>query len=176
MRRSCSCTVIVAGLLVAGCSGAKLPSLPEIAEAFTPYPVVGPPTDIYARIARGALACWFGTGGPLKTKYIYHADADPPAKGGKAEIFVHERDNTKETLRGTPAFHVLITPDGESSTVAVENLNLAKPLAVAMEQDVHRWAAGSVGCATDGGAWKADAPPAEPPGATDAPKKNGNGA
>ncbi len=176
MRRlfTCKAGIAAAGLVIAGCSGAKLPSLPEIAEAFTPYPVVGPPTDIYARIARGALGCWFGTAGPLKTKYIYHADADPPAKGGKAEIVVHERDNTKETLRGTPAFHVLITPDGESSTVTVENINLAKPLAAAMEQDVHRWAAGSVGCATGNGEWKpqADAPPAKPPEAA----KKGHGA
>ena len=175
MRRlfTCKAGIAAAGLVIAGCSGAKLPSLPEIAEAFTPYPVVGPPTDIYARIARGALGCWFGTAGPLKTKYIYHADADPPAKGGKAEIVVHERDNTKETLRGTPAFHVLITADGKSSTVTVENINLAKPLAAAMEQDVHRWAAGSVGCATGNGEWK---PQADAPGQAPRGGQKGHGA
>lgn len=167
-----------ASLLVEGCSGAKLPSLPEIAEAFSPYPVVGPPTDIYARVARGALSCWFGKAGPLKAKYIYHAEADPPAKGGKAEIIVHERDNTKETLHGTPAFRVLITPDGESSTVAVENLNLAKPLAEGMEQDVRRWAAGSIGCATGTEDWKPQpiVPPAETPDAAKSSLKKGRGA
>ncbi len=132
-----------------------MPSLSEVAEAFSPYPVVGPPTDIYARVARGALHCWFGRSGPLKAKYIYHAEADPASKGGKAEIIIHERDNSKETLRGPAAFRVLITPDEEASKVAVENLILPKPMGEAMEHDVRRWSAGEIDCGVASAGWSA---------------------
>jgi hypothetical protein len=149
-RRS---VIAAAALLIGGCSGASLPSLSEVAEAFSPYPVVGPPTDIYARIARGALHCWFGTAGPLKAKYVYHGEADPPAKGGKAEIVIHERDNSKETLRGAPAFHVVIVPDADASKVTVENLILSKPMGAAMEHDVRRWSAGEIECNSADKGW-----------------------
>ena len=46
----------------------------------------GSATEIYSRIATGAMGCWFGASGPLKKDYIYHADADAPSRGGKAEI------------------------------------------------------------------------------------------
>ena len=45
---------------------------------------VGSATDIYARIAQGAMGCWFAVSGPLKKDYIFHASADAPSRGGKA--------------------------------------------------------------------------------------------
>ena len=157
---SASCSA-AASLLVVGCSGQSLPSLPslpDIAAALSPSPVVGPPTDIYARVARGALACWFGAAGPLKANYIYHAEAEPPEHGGKAEIVIHERDPTSENPRGIRAFRILIAPDGEASALTIENLNLPEPLAKGMEQDVRRWAAGAIGCANADKSW-APVPP-----------------
>ena len=36
---------------------------PKLAPADAPRPV-GAPTEIYTRVARGILTCWFGPGGP----------------------------------------------------------------------------------------------------------------
>ncbi len=144
-----------ASLLVGGCSGAQLPSLPEIAAALTPSPVVGPPIDIYARIARGAMACWFASKGPLKANYVYHGEAQPASQGGKAEIVIHERDRLSDNPRGLRAFHIVIVPDGDASALTVENVNLPDPLGKAMEQDVHRWAAGAIGCQASDNGWVA---------------------
>jgi hypothetical protein len=158
-------------VVAAGCSGSggpSLPSLPQIAEALslTEAPVVGPPTEVYARIARGVMACWFGTSGPLKPNYIYHAEAEPASQGGKAEILIHERDRKTETQRGLRAFRVAITPQGESTRLAVENLAMAEPLATSMQDDVRRWASGAIGCTRAEGDWaplKPSAPSPSPP-------------
>ncbi len=71
-------------LIVGGCSGAtppSLPSLPELTGTITEAPIVGSPTEVYERIARGVLSCWFGTNGPLKANYVYHAEAEPAGEG-----------------------------------------------------------------------------------------------
>ena len=138
----------MACLFLAACSGASLPELaPEGTGTLKEAPIVGAPTDIYARVARGALTCWFGKAGPLKDDYVYHARAEPPAKGGKAKIVIHERNTSVENPRGLRAFRVSITPDGESSKIAIENLKMPKPLGAMMDNDVHRWARGDIGCA-----------------------------
>lgn len=158
-----------ASLLAGGCSNVSppvLPSLAEITNALTKHQVEGPPTDVYARVARGAMACWFGTSGPLKANYIYHAEAQPAGQGGSAEIVIHERDRKSENPRGLRAFRVSITPDGESSFLIVENHKLAEPLAKSMEEDVRRWAAGAIGCSEGDGGWAPRAP-----GMPDDPKK-----
>lgn len=135
-------------LALGGCSGANLPELvPEGTGTVHEAPIVGTPTDIYARVARGALACWFGKAGPLKDTYVYHANAEPPSKGGKAKIVVHERESSAENPRGLRAFRISIVPDGESSKIAIENLKLPEPLGTSMENDVQRWARGGIGCA-----------------------------
>jgi hypothetical protein len=148
-------------LFLAGCSGAGLPDLaPEGTGSLKEAPIVGAPTDIYARVARGALACWFGKAGPLKADYVYHASAEPPAKGGKAKIVIHDRaTNTKDT-RGLRAFRISIVPDGESSKIAIENLKMPQPLSTTMENDVHRWARGDIGCVDANGGWAPKSPKA----------------
>lgn len=154
-----TCTVL--GLLAGGCTSASpLPTLPDIAEALSidEDAVVGSPTEVYSRVARGAMACWFGAAGPLKTGYVYHAAAQPAGKGGKAEIVIHERDQQSDNPKGLRAFRVQITPKGETANVAVENLKLEGPLAVSMEKDVRRWAGGAIGCAEPAGEWAPDGP------------------
>ena len=87
-RSSGLVTPILTGILVlstlAGCAGDGAPpalSLPSPgASADAPSPlkalitpegvVVGTPTEVYTRIARGVLTCWFGAAGPLKKAYI----------------------------------------------------------------------------------------------------------
>jgi hypothetical protein len=150
-----------------GCSGtgSSLPSLPELTGSVSEAPIVGSPTEVYERIARGALTCWFGTSGPLKADYVYHAEADPPGKGGNAEIIIHERDRTSTNPKGPRAYRVAITPEKESTTLLFENLKLPEARAMALEADARRWGAGAFGCAptqTEGWSENAPAPPPLP--------------
>jgi hypothetical protein len=108
--------------------------------------VVGSPTEVYERIARGALSCWFGRAGPLKADYVYHAQAQPAGKGGNAEIVIHERDRTSDNPKGLRAWRLGIERQKDTTTLAVENLKLPEPLSASMQADAHRWAAGNVGC------------------------------
>jgi hypothetical protein len=160
MCASCGAVAILA----AGCSNATPPSLPSLSEitgTVSEAPVVGDPTEVYSRVARGAMACWFGNSGPLKTSYVYHAEAEPAGQGGKAEILIHERDRTKDTQKGEKAFRIAIAKDGEATSLAVENVRLPEPLAKSMEADVRRWGAGSIGCAAGDKGWELRSPEAE---------------
>lgn len=127
-----------------------LPSLPSISSLTKAADLpVGTPTEVYTRVARGALTCWFGASGPLKGPYIYHADADPPSKGGKAEIDVRTRDFTAADPRSLKAFHVGIEAGGEGTRVDIENVKIPEPLATRLTADVHRWAANQEGCSEE---------------------------
>jgi hypothetical protein len=154
-------------LLAGGCSNAtppKLPSLAEITGTVSEAPVVGAPTEVYERVGRGAMACWFGTSGPLKANYVYHAEAESAAQGGKAEIVIHERDRTViDNPKGPQAFKIGIAKDGEATSVAVENIKLPEPMGKSMEADVRRWAAGSIGCSEGDKGWEPKPPEAEAP-------------
>lgn len=107
----------------------------------------GSATDIYARLARGAMGCWFAVGGPLKKDYIFHATADAPSRGGKAEVVIHERDPTQPNPRGAKAYVIEIQPTGESSAnVTAENRKMSDAFAAAMTDDISRWSKGEEGC------------------------------
>lgn len=146
--RSSVCAMVCSAM--AGCTGATLPSLNEtlsqLDEAETNPVIVGPPTDIYARLARGAKTCWFGREGPLKADYVYFASADPPSKGGKAKIVIRWRDRQSEDQGGLRAYSIQIFPEKESSKLVIENIKLPEAQAESMERDVRRWAAGELGC------------------------------
>ncbi len=164
-------------LVLGGCSGLNLSELaPESTGSLHESPIVGTPTDIYARVARGALACWFGKAGPLRDGYVYHADAEPPAEGGKAKIVIHERNSSTENPRGLRAFRISIAPDGESSKISIENLKLPEPISKPMENDVHRWARGDIGCvdSNTNGAWVPKSPKAPKPKKKPSGKKGGD--
>lgn len=119
-----------------------------------PLSVMGRPTEIYERIARGALACWFGPSGALQSNYVYHADAEPPSKGGRAVIVIHERDRSSANPKGLRAYRIRIDPDNSGTIIATENLKLSELLAAAMDADARRWGAGATGCgATDAVGW-----------------------
>lgn len=133
-------------------SGLSLPSLPSLSAATVATPPatetpVGSATEIYSRVAQGAVGCWFGTKGPLKQDYIYHAEADAPSRGGKAEIVIHVRDMTQPNPRGAKAYRIRINPAGETATVGTENLKMPEIMAASMTTDVNRWAKGDQGCA-----------------------------
>jgi len=110
---------------------------------------VGSATDIYAHIARGAMACWFAVNGPLKKDYIFHAAADAPSRGGggKAVITIHRRDPSQANPRGLKAYIVEIQPTGDASAnVTVENRKMSDAYATAMTDDIARWSKGEQGC------------------------------
>lgn len=136
-----------AAVLLAGCSNATLPTLP-LPSLSAAYPQ--PPPEIYARIARGALGCWFAPAGPLKRTHVFHADVAPPSDNAGAEIVIHERDPAAASPRSIRAYRVIIKRAPEGTFVTGENLRLPAALATRMDADIHRWAKGQAGCNTEG--------------------------
>jgi hypothetical protein len=159
----------------------KLPTIDSVAaiSVSTNEKPVGSATEVYARVARGANQCWFGADGPLKKDYVYHADADAPSRGGKAEIVLHERDRSKPNPRGPKAYRIKIDPVGEQATLQTENLKMSESMAASLAGDVSRWSKGEHGCvgATTAVGWspQADQQPKDaqpPPKVASAKKKN----
>jgi hypothetical protein len=110
--------------------------------------VAAPPSvaEVYSRIARGALTCWFAPKGPLKKTHIFYADLDPASRAAGAEILIHERDLTQPSPWGKRAFRIaLTTVDGEVQVV-VENLAMDEQLAGRMKEDALQWRDGKPGC------------------------------
>lgn len=148
---------LAAAAFLAACAGAGQQAqeltLPKVGSVSQTDPVtidqpVGSATDLYARVAQGAMSCWFAANGPLKKDYIFHATADAPSRGGKAQIVIHQRDPTQPNPRGAKAYLVNIDPTGESTaTIKTENLKMSDAFAAAMTEDVGRWSKGDQGCA-----------------------------
>ena len=157
--------ILLSAPAVAGCSsGGGLTtaalSLPSLGPENQRPAVVGSAAALYTRLGRGALTCWFGANGPLRGAYIYNADAEPPSRGGRAEILIHVKEMAAESPRGVKAFRITIEPAGDQASLAVENLKVPEPLAAKLKADVDRWAAGGVGCGEGGvtSAWSPQAP------------------
>jgi hypothetical protein len=108
--------------------------------------VSGTPTEIYTLVARGVLGCWFGAGGPLKASHVFQAEAQPPAKGGAAEIVIHERDTSYRDRRGVRAYRVSFASEATGVRVGMTALKFEEKLAQAMAKDVESWAKGGSGC------------------------------
>ena len=149
---------LLSGLALSGCAnmsdgpGLSLPALPSVASisaigAGTSERPVGSATDLYARVGRGAMACWFGANGPLKLGYIYHAEAEPASRGGGSEIIIHQREVGQPNPRGPKAYRIKIDPAGEAATIATENLKMPEASGRAMTADVERWSKGEAACA-----------------------------
>jgi hypothetical protein len=135
--------------------------------------IVGTSTDVYMRIARGVLTCWFGAAGPLKATHIYHAEAEPASKGGKSEIEIFQKDPTAQDPRSLRAYRITIVPSGSTAKVETENLKVAEPLASRLNADVMRWSSAEGGCG-DGpvtGGWSAEQLPPQPERPTKAAKQ-----
>jgi hypothetical protein len=97
-------------------------------------------------VARGALGCWFAADGPLKATHVYRAEAQPPAKGGDAEIVIHERDATVRDLRGPRAYRISFAAELSSVRVSMLATRFEPKLTRAMAKDVESWAKGGEGC------------------------------
>lgn len=168
--------IMTLGIWTSGCSSSieapswtmpeapKLPSLDSVAALTAPAeaPPAGSATELYTKVARGAVGCWFGATGPLKKDFIYHAEADAPSRGGKAEITIHQRDPTNANPRGPKAYQIKIDPKDETNAaITTANLKMPEPQSAAMAADVDRWSRGDAGCAgksTTAG-WSPETPP-----------------
>jgi hypothetical protein len=164
--------------LAAGCTPSGLPSLlgpmppesgktgpSEASNTFTsssPYEtsaiVPGNPTQVYTQVARGALGCWFGAGGPLKASHVFRAEAEPPAKGGSAEIVIHERDTSFRDQRGVKAYRIAFATEVMGVRIGMTALKFEAKRAQAMAKDVEAWAKGGSSCQL-----RALMPPPAPP-------------
>ena len=145
---------VCASLMAAGCGTTSLQQ--TLGAAMGSVSHSEPPVEIYSRIARGALSCWFGPQGSLKKTHVFHADAAPPSAGGEAEIILHERDTGAQSPRSLRWFRINVVKAGEGSTVQVENLRFPEPAAREMTADVVRWAGGNFDCSVMGvGGWGA---------------------
>lgn len=115
--------------------------------ALTPQGLVaGTTTEVYTRIARGVLTCWFGADGPLKSRYIYHAEAEPASKGGSSEIKIMTRDVEADDPRALRAYRIAIAPSEGKTRVETENVRLPEPLAQRLKSDIERWSRDEPGC------------------------------
>lgn len=167
--------VLLTLLTAAGCASSALPTLPpaqapelpkqaggetsrDAAETVSVVP--GNPTDVYALVARGAHRCWFGADGALKATHVFHAEAEPPAKGGAAEIVLHERDETLRDKRGARAFRVTFSAIPAGVRVGVDTPKMERQLAQIMTKDVMTWVKGGGECSL-----QRPAPPIPPPSA-----------
>ncbi len=123
----------------------EIPKLPS-ALAGEPGRFEGRSADIYGLIASGALTCWFAANGQLKKSHIFHADADPQAKGGAVEIAILERDLVGPKPWGPKAFKVALSQSGDQTTIEVDNLKMPEATAARMRADVFHWAQGGKDC------------------------------
>lgn len=110
----------------------------------------GTPTEVYELVARGALGCWFGAGGPLKTSHVFQAEATPPAEGGAAEIVLHERDVSLRDQRGPRAFRVTFASAPMGAQLNIANIKMTSAVGGAMAKDVETWAGNGKGCQVRG--------------------------
>jgi len=133
-------------------AGAKL--LPTLGTGETSHHALSS-AEIYARIARGANACWFGPRGRLGRSYILHADAAPSMNGGAVELVVHERAIDQPKPWGYKAFRIQLTESpgmgggAAGTSIDVENLRMPDAASVRMRAEVFQWAAGTEGCRAD---------------------------
>lgn len=118
--------------------------------------VVGTSTEVYTRIARGVLTCWFGASGPLKASYIYHAEAEPQSRGGSSEIKIMTREAEADDPRAVRAYRIAISPSGDQARVETENVRLPEPLAAQLKSDIDRWSRDEAGCGQVTAGWTAE--------------------
>lgn len=135
---------VLAACALAACSTATLPTLPKIEMPVVAYKEE--PSEIYSRLARGAMACWFSPNGPLKQTHAFHADVAPPSDNAGAEIVIHERDRAAPSPLSLRAYKITIARTPEGTAVAEQNFKLPESLAATMAQDIRRWAGGNLDC------------------------------
>jgi hypothetical protein len=108
--------------------------------------IAAPVPEVYTRIARPALACWFGPGGALKPTHVFQADLEPADRGGRSEVAIHERQTGGETLIGRRVLRIALEPSDTSTELTIENFRLPDPLFQRLRADLARWIEGATDC------------------------------
>lgn len=173
----------LASILSACAGGPSLPQLPTVGSLGTlpkiempavtiePSLILVGSTEVYTRIARGAMTCWFGPQGRLTATHIFHADAAPTLNGGGVEIVVHERAVDQPKPWGYKAFRVQLSettgmdgsPGGGGTRITVDNVRMSDTEAPVMRAEVYQWASGTDGCKVSTPSVVATAPAASAP-------------
>ncbi|MGE0628041.1 MAG: hypothetical protein AB7O43_09485 [Hyphomicrobiaceae bacterium] len=155
---------MIAALSVASCAGG--PSPPKLPPAVGPSSLVkleavslvaepqsfsASSAEIYSRIAKGAMLCWFGAGGRLRDAYVFQASTTPAADGGGAEIVVHERAVNQPKPWGYRAYRIVLNETsgvtgGANTRIEIENLRMPDAMAQQMRHEVFRWASQNYSC------------------------------
>ncbi|MEZ5844060.1 MAG: hypothetical protein R3D27_10080 [Hyphomicrobiaceae bacterium] len=105
-----------------------------------------PPLEVYSRIVRHSRGCWLGLDGVIETSHVLHADAAPTEKGGRVVVTIHERVVGGKSIWGARAFEIVLTPAGDATDIAMQNIKLADDRAAAMSRDVESWMHDRPGC------------------------------
>ncbi|MEL6374764.1 MAG: hypothetical protein AAFR04_12445 [Pseudomonadota bacterium] len=174
--RSCALWLL-AGFVLAVSLGACAgpPSTAQI-EALTTGPLLtvnAPPATVYERIARGAMACWFGATGRFKGSHVFFAKADPPERGGNAHILVHQRETSNArrrsnsngngnggAARGLVVLRININAtSGRRSAVTLINRKLKDEEVARVRAEVQRFTRGRMVCADGQTPARAQVPP-----------------
>jgi len=113
--------------------------------------VSGSPAEVYTRVARGMLRCWFGPDMVLRGRYAFTAKADA-TPGGRAEIKIHEKEH--DGRRGLRAFEVRMAPRGDQTVVSAANVRFPAGTGEQMRASVARWAGDNPSCAAGSGDWQ----------------------
>jgi hypothetical protein len=150
LQRAIALPLLGAAALLTGCGGG--PSLPALQLPPQSTTLQISPTEAYTRIARTAMSCWFGPRGRLSGSHVFHAEADPPSRGGGAEIVIHERAFDQPKPLGYKAFRIALTNGSDYANIEIENLRMPDRLAAEMRAEVLAWARGSKSCMGDAGA------------------------
>src|SRR5262249_44027241 len=108
--------------------------------------VPGTPTEAYSLVARGVHRCWLGPDGPLKPTHVFHAEAEPPAKGGAAEIVLKERCESRGERGGAQAFGIEFKSARAGGGVGRASLKREPQLGQLMPRDAAAWARGGTEC------------------------------
>ena len=107
-------------------------------------------------------------GSPNGTKCEATCEVIATLKGeaGKEVRIRYRRDGNGPRMPGLDAVEAggvyIVMLEGDTATLAVENLKLAEPQAKSMEKDVRRWAAGAIGCKEADREWAPEGPDPDP--------------
>jgi|GEM_PF-5938212 len=149
MARARTITLLSLGAAaaMAGCAGG--PALPALQPPPQSTALDVGTLEAYTRIARAAMSCWFGPQGRLGGRYLFHAEAEPPSRGGGVEIVIHERAVDQPKPWGYKAFRITLTGGSGYTAIGMENLRMPAPLAAEMQAQALAWARGSSICTSE---------------------------
>jgi len=143
--------VAAIGLSTGGCSGLPQPGAPSNISAsllvtnHNSNVVVGRPKDIYQRIARVAVRCWFGPFGALHNRFMTSAEVPPDPSDEPVRMAVHRRLPDLKKPWGPSLLRIELTGT-TTTTLSFENVGLEPQISTQMSSAFTSWANGRTDC------------------------------